>query len=228
MDASPPTHGTKRPHRGRTTRGRPKSPLLSSQQILDNALAVIDEDGAHKFSIHQVARRLGVQPASIYYYFADRDELLASVCLRVLQDVHVPKRRPAEWGARLLQDAVAYFRALSEHPNLAATLLNERRTRAGAEDRMEDALAQLKDAGIAPADGIALIDCIEGIALSWIAFQRVSSVDIDAESYPTLGAASKKQKYDESSYKRSIAALIDGWQSTYAAGTVKRAPRASA
>ena len=93
---------------------------------------------------------------------------------------------------------------------------------------MEDALAQLKDAGIAPADGIALIDCIEGIALSWIAFQRVSSVDIDAESYPTLGAASKKQKYDESSYKRSIAALIDGWQSTYAAGTVKRAPRASA
>ena len=65
---------------------RPKTPLLSQQRILDAALAVVDEVGADKFSIHEVARQLGVRPPSIYYYFADRDVLLASVCLQVLQD----------------------------------------------------------------------------------------------------------------------------------------------
>lgn len=194
---------------------RPKTPLLSQQRILDAALAVVDEVGADKFSIHEVARQLGVRPPSIYYYFADRDVLLASVCLQVLQDVRVPKRRSSEWGARLMQDALAYYRALREHPKLATALLLERRTRAGAAQRFEDALLQLKEAGIAPADGLALIDGIEGIALSWIAFQHAASVTIDSQMYPTLRAATRREKFDEASYKRIITALIDGTRLRY-------------
>ncbi len=207
---------------------RPKTPLLSTQRILDSALAIIDEVGTDKFSIHKVARDLNVQPASIYYYFADRDVLLATVCLHVLQDVHVPKRRPTEWGARLMQDAVAYFRALSAHPNLAAALLSERKTRAGAADRIEDAMKQLVDDGIPVAEAIALIDCIEGMALGWIAFQRAPSVEIDAGDYPLLASASKRQKYDIASFKRCVAALIDGWRVTHVANGPQRDQRASA
>lgn len=207
---------------------RPKTPLLSPERILDGALAVVDEVGADKFSIRQVARRLGVQPASIYYYFDDRDVLLASVCLCVLQDVHVSKRRPNEWGARLMQDAVSYYRALSEHPKLAAALLNERKTREAAAERFEDALLQLEDAGIAPAEGLALIDSIEGAALSWIAFQQAPAVKIDASKHPTLASAAKRQKYDEPSFKRTIAALIDGWRQSFSAIVQKPSARAPA
>ena len=204
---------------------RPKEKLLSPQRILDSALKVVDELGADKFSIHAVARELGVRPPSIYYYFADRDVLLASVCLRVLQDVHVPKRRHNSWGTRMMQDALAYYRALSEHPNLAAALLNERAARAGAADRFEDALVQLKEAGIPPADGLALIDCIEGIALSWVTFRRVPTVEVDAASYPTLSSAIKRQKYNEASFKRCVAAIIDSWGRKYSGP--KAQPKAS-
>jgi AcrR family transcriptional regulator len=200
---------------------RPKTPLLSSQRILDSALAVIDEVGTDKFSIHRVARELGVKPPSIYYYFADRDVLIASVCLRVLQDVHVPKKRASEWGQRLVRDAIAYYRALCRHPNLASALLLERKTRAGAAERFEDALLQMKDAGIAPADGLAIIDGIEGIALSWIAFQHAPAVAIDPHRYPALTAASGRQKFDEASYKRTISALIAGARLMYAGPNAK-------
>lgn len=189
---------------------RPKKPLLSTQKILDSALKVIDEVGIEKFSVHGVARDLGVKPPSIYYYFADREVLIASVCLRVLQDVRVPRRRSSEWGARLIQDALSYYRALRQHPNLATALLVERKTRAGAASRFEDALAQLDAAGIAPTEGLALIDGVEGIALSWITFQYAPSVAIDKTSFPTLAKAVQREKFDEASFKRIITALVNG------------------
>ncbi|EHB59168.1 regulatory protein TetR [Mycolicibacterium rhodesiae JS60] len=180
------------------------------QKILDTALEVIDEVGIDKFSVHRVARELGVQGPSIYYYFADREVLIASVCLRLLQEVHVPRRRPGDWGARLIQDALLYYRALREHPNLATALLVERKTRAGAAARFEDALAQLSAVGISPTEGLALIDVLEGIALSWITFQHAASVAIDRTSFPTLAMAVQREKFDEASLKRIITALIDG------------------
>ncbi|OBJ42488.1 hypothetical protein A5630_20815 [Mycolicibacterium mucogenicum] len=189
---------------------RPKTQLLSVQKILDKALDVIDEVGIEKFSVHRLARELGVQGPSIYYYFADREVIVASVCLRLLQDVHLPRRRPSEWGARLIQDSLAYYRALQAHPNLATALLVERKTRAGAAARFEDALTQLSEAGISPTEGLALIDGIEGIVLSWITFQHAPSVAIDRTAYPTLATAVQREKFDETSLKRIIKALVDG------------------
>ncbi|WP_207547880.1 hypothetical protein [Mycolicibacterium mucogenicum] len=105
-----------------------------------------------------------------------------------------------------------HLRGLSDHPNLAAALLDERATRVGAADRFEDALIQFKLIGNPPADGLALIDGVEGIALSWISFRRVPATEVDADSLPALTSAITRQKYDEASFKRSIGALIEGWR----------------
>jgi TetR/AcrR family transcriptional regulator, tetracycline repressor protein len=203
---------------------RPKIPLLDRDKIVTAALSIIDESGVDKFSIHGLARALEVKSPSIYYYFDDRDALLTAVGLAVLAKVRIPRRR-ADWDKQLIDNAVAYYRALREHPNVAVLLL-ERRTRESAAEGFEVALEAMRAEGITPADGLAFIDCIEGIALMWVAFQATadvhpSFVSLDKERYPILNAARQKQKYDETSYRRMITALCDGLRADAAARTLR-------
>jgi TetR/AcrR family transcriptional regulator, tetracycline repressor protein len=193
---------------------RPKTPLLDRQKIVDTALALIDESGVEKFSIHALARVLNVKSPSIYYYFTDRDELLTAVALAVLAKVRVPRRRSGDWSALLIESAVAYYRALRAHPNVAPLLL-ERRTRQSAAEGFETALEAMQAEGITPADGLGFIDCIEGIALTWVAFGATATCDttfgeLDTTKYPILNTARQRQKYDETTYRRMVTALGDG------------------
>lgn len=51
--------------------------------IVDESMAVLAEDGLVGFSVAKVARRIGVSPASPYRHFADKNEVLAAVAVRV-------------------------------------------------------------------------------------------------------------------------------------------------
>ena len=195
---------------------RPKVPLLSRSKIVETAIELIDEEGADQLTIRKIARRLDVQGPSIYYYFADRDEVLEAVGLTILQDIRVPRRRSEEWSDWLIQDAVAYFRAIEAHPNIAPVLL-DRRTRPGAAEKFNAALERMDEAGIAPADGLALIDAVEGLALSWLGFRHASHPieefgNLDKLAYPLLDMAQRKHRLDENSYRRVIKALARGFE----------------
>jgi TetR/AcrR family transcriptional regulator, tetracycline repressor protein len=198
---------------------RPKVPLLSRSKIVEVALELIDEEGTDQLTIRKVARRLGVQGPSIYYYFRDRDELFAAVGLTLLQDVKIPKRRSQKWTEWLVQDSIAYFRAIEAHPNMASILF-ERRTRPGAAGRFNAALEQMADSGMSPADGLALIDAVEGLALSWLSFAGADTAreefgNLDRMTYPMLDVARRKHQLDEASYRRTIVALIVGFEQLY-------------
>jgi AcrR family transcriptional regulator len=193
---------------------RPKTSLLDAEKIVTTALALIDESGVDKFSIHALARALNVKSPSVYYYFADRDALLTAVALAVLAKVRVPRRTSDEWSEQLIDNAVAYYRALRAHPNVAPLLL-ERRTRPIAAAGFDAALVAMEAEGITAVDGLSFIDCIEGIALTWVAFDATADSDhafgeLNPLKYPTLAAARGRQKYNETSYRRMITALCDG------------------
>jgi AcrR family transcriptional regulator len=199
---------------------RPKIPLLSRSKIVEAALELIDEEGVDQLNIRKLARCLEVQGPSIYHYFADRDEVLAAVGLTVLQDIRIPKRRSQRWTDWMIQDAMAYYRAVEAHPNIAPILL-DRRTRPGAAQRFNAALEQMEDAGISPADGLSLIDAIEGLALSWLAFSRAPDQveefgNLDKLTYPLLEVARRKHQLDENSYRRVVQALVKGFELNHA------------
>jgi TetR/AcrR family tetracycline transcriptional repressor len=198
---------------------RPKVPLLSRSKIVDAALEMIDEEGSDQLTIRKLARRLGVQGPSIYYYFSDRDELFAAIGLTLLQDVKIPRRRSQKWTDWLVQDSIAYFRAVEAHPNVASILF-ERRTRPGAAERFNAALEQMAESGMSPSDGLALIDAVEGLALSWLAFTRADTSqeefgNLDRMTYPMLDMARRRHQLDEASYRRTIIAVIAGFERLY-------------
>ena len=198
---------------------RPSSPLLSREKIVSGALEFIDAVGLDKFGFYELGRRLGVKGPSLYNYFRDRDDLLNAVAVAVLDDVKVPEPDGGPWTEWLLEIALGYYRGISAHPR-AAPLLMERRIGAGVAVRVNAALEGLQEAGVSPADGLAIADSIEAFALVWVTFDNTpgAATAFDAAGHdhlPALQAALTQHTYNEASYRRMMRALIHGVAELY-------------
>jgi AcrR family transcriptional regulator len=68
-----------RPARSERRRQRDRPPRDVHRAILDAAGALFAERGFERFSLRQVAERVGYTPTTIYLYFADKEELLFEV-----------------------------------------------------------------------------------------------------------------------------------------------------
>lgn len=98
----------------RATRGRPAG--LSREQILEAALALVDEEGLAALSMRRLAEELGAGTMTLYGYFRGKDELLdalvdvSSVRSRLLQELG-----DGTWREQLSRLALAVREALGEH-----------------------------------------------------------------------------------------------------------------
>lgn len=81
---------------------------LTRERIVDAAYAVLDEQGLPGLSMRRVAQDLEVRPGALYYHVANKQELLAEVATRILDDV--PVAADARRGACDLRDALRRVR----------------------------------------------------------------------------------------------------------------------
>src|SRR3954471_16034786 len=65
--------------------GEPPGGLGMSERILDAAAEQVEHFGVRRFTLDDVARRLGISRVTIYRYFPKRDALVEAVVLRELQ-----------------------------------------------------------------------------------------------------------------------------------------------
>ena len=75
--------GTKQQRRGNTR-----------QRIQDVALALFAEQGYEKTSLREIAERLGVTKAALYYHFKSKEEIIVSL----FEDLTRPLGELVEWG----------------------------------------------------------------------------------------------------------------------------------
>jgi AcrR family transcriptional regulator len=59
---------------------REKRQARTRQEILDAALALINEKGPDNFSLRALARRVDYSPAGLYEYFDSKDDIVSAVC----------------------------------------------------------------------------------------------------------------------------------------------------
>ncbi len=85
---------------------RPRS--LTTDQLADAALAVIDRDGLASLTMRAVAKQLGVSTMGLYRYVADREELEQLVVERVLGaiDTTRPETDPIATMVRRIRAAI--------------------------------------------------------------------------------------------------------------------------
>lgn len=144
--------------------GRPKTPLIDPGQIVTKALEHIDARGLEKFSVRRVASDLGVNSASLYHYFKNKDGILAAVRLRVLTDANLRSTPAASlsWQEFLRRSVKAYRRALLAHPNVTP-LLHPSSTLPFSAQR-EKAVSKLTGEGVPDRYAYVIIDSAETLA----------------------------------------------------------------
>jgi AcrR family transcriptional regulator len=75
-------------------RTRRKAPVarqpLSAEAVIETALRLVDRDGLDALSMRRVAQELGTGAASLYAYFANKDELLEQLLDRIIGEIPLP------------------------------------------------------------------------------------------------------------------------------------------
>lgn len=112
----------------------------TEQDILDAALELVAENGAHASSVVAIAKRLGAPSGSIYHRFASRDLILATLWIRTVR-----RFQQGFLAALAVQDTMRAARGAVEHI-VDWTSTHHSEARILAMYRREDLIAAWPDA----------------------------------------------------------------------------------
>jgi AcrR family transcriptional regulator len=105
----------------------PRVPL-NRERVLHTAVALADERGIDSLTMRALGDELGVEAMSLYYYVANKEELLDGMVDLVYGEIELPSDE-ADWKTALRPVAMSAREAFSRH-RWAITLM-ETRTRPG-------------------------------------------------------------------------------------------------
>lgn len=108
-----------RPKRGR----RREQPALSQEQIVAEALKLLDADGLDALSMRKLGAKLGAVATAVYWHVANKEELVELVVDEVYAEIEVPEvTDPADWRAAAESSARSMRDMIVRHPWVAPTL----------------------------------------------------------------------------------------------------------
>lgn len=141
---------------------------LTREKVLGAACDLADREGISALSIRALAVELGAKPMSLYYYVANKEEILDGLVDIVFAEIRTPEPSKG-WKAEMRRRALSAREALHRHP-WAVGLLESRKSPGPATlTHHEATLATLRGAGFTiqqTAHAYSLIDSyIYGFAL---------------------------------------------------------------
>ncbi|MGH3809753.1 MAG: TetR/AcrR family transcriptional regulator, partial [Pseudonocardiaceae bacterium] len=125
-------------------------PPLSRRRIVDQALALLADDGLDGVSMRRVAQALGTGPASLYAHLRNKDELHQLMLDQLIGEVTVPEPDPGRWREQLKELMRSMVQVMTEHPGSAQlAIATTVPTGPHALRVMEGMLAILRSGGLA-------------------------------------------------------------------------------
>jgi AcrR family transcriptional regulator len=143
--------------------GRPRRPLLDRERITTTALEIVDEQG--EFSVPQIAKRLGVQTASVYHHVDGRDGIVELLRERVCAAIDTGTLDQEPWDAAMAAWARSYRAAFAAHPRTIPMLMTSPVRAPKVLEQYEVAVGRLLDAGFALPDVMPVIIALENLVL---------------------------------------------------------------
>lgn len=123
---------------------------LRRGDVLDGAIAILDEYGLGDLTMRRLANSLGVQPGALYWHFPNKQTLLAAITDAMLAGVSAPIDA-RDWDARLVAVAHRIRDALLAHRDGAELAAASYAARLATNDARDTLTASCREAGL-PAD----------------------------------------------------------------------------
>ncbi len=127
---------------------KPPRASLSAEKIVTEALSLVDSEGLDGFSFRTLAKRLGCEAMSIYYYFPGKQHLFDALVDRCIGEM---KLEPAssDWLERLRVICHEFRRMALRHPGFFAYLAVYRMNSHAGLGFLDTVLSTMEESGLA-------------------------------------------------------------------------------
>lgn len=118
---------------------------LSRERVLQTAFQLADQGGLGSLSMRKLGQELGVEAMAMYYYFANRDEIVDGIVDLVFAEIDLPSS-DGDWRAAMRRRSISLRDVLLRH-RWAIGLMESRRNGGPANLRHHDAVIACLRAG---------------------------------------------------------------------------------
>lgn len=161
---------------------------LTTEAVVDAALAVVEADGASALTLSRVARDLGVEPPSLYNHIGGLEPLRREVALRSV-DVLAERLGAAAMGRSgtdaLLALARAFRSHATEHPGLYELTSDARRDdeeyQRAASRTLEPVLAVLRGFGLEGDAAIHATRALRSALHGFVSLESIGGFGLDVD-----------------------------------------------
>jgi AcrR family transcriptional regulator len=129
---------------------RERKEPLTTERIVDTAMALMAEQGYDAVSMRSLAKALDTGPASLYQHVANRDELDQLVIDRIARQLDIPEPEPGRWADQLTDVLVQMRDLYRDHPGSARAAMAQIPTMEGSMRAAEGIMALCIAGGISP------------------------------------------------------------------------------
>ena len=126
-------------------------------------MAIVDRAGLGALNTRSLAAALGVNSASLYHHFENKDEILLGVARSVLCNVTVQHTPGEPWQNQMVSTLRTLRRALLAHPNAVALIL-QLHPRSFAPEPYDTMIEILERNGVPDRLTLTVLDACEGLA----------------------------------------------------------------
>jgi AcrR family transcriptional regulator len=184
----------------------PRRDPLSRERVLDAAIKLADQGGLKSLSMRKLGQELGAEAMAIYYYFANKDEVIDGMVDVVFSEIELPHDGPG-WKSAMRERAISMRDALLRH-RWAIGLMESRRNAGPANLRHHDAvIGSLRAAGLEmdlAAHAYSLLDSyIYGFALTKM------NLPFDASEEVAEVAQGLLQRFPANEYPNLVAIIAE-------------------
>ncbi|GIU83991.1 MAG: hypothetical protein KatS3mg008_0766 [Acidimicrobiales bacterium] len=161
---------------------RPDGPLLTREEILKTAVELTREVGLDGLSMRKLGDRLGVTSMAIYWYFRNKEELVAAITDAVLRLVEPPALEDGDWKHRIATAARRMHDVLVEYPGIGDELLAYQNFPPSAVPLLDRTMEILREAGFSAERSTMLVAILSSYVISrahFEAYRRLAAGDSD-------------------------------------------------
>ena len=138
---------------------------LRRGDVLDGAMAILDEYGLGDLTMRKLAGSLGVQPGALYWHFPNKQTLLGAMADHILEGVDAPPSTES-WDEALAELAHRFRAALLAHRDGAELVASSYASRLTTSRARDSFVAVTQRAGLSRAHaelaGYALLHYVLG------------------------------------------------------------------
>ncbi len=199
---------------------------MSRERVLRAAIDFADANGIESLSMRKLARELGVEAMTLYYYVASKNDLLEGMTDLVAAEIELPPN-DVDWREATRKRATSAHAVLVRHhwaaPQWMRVMIGPARMR-----YMDSALGVYRRAGLSPASTELAFHAVEnhivGYALQEVSFPletddlaeaaRAFMEKLPADEYPHLVEHIQQhlthEEIESGSFEFGLEQLLDG------------------